>query len=148
MQQGDRARSEALNRPINDWLHRVASGQLRLPSFQRGVAWDKKRVASMLGTIVHDLPLGITLILDVGDQEKFHSRPLETAPDTAAKVTEHLLDGQQRLTASWRALKPQLASDQDGEQTTEYFLHVPALDDDPDNDDSELTIQYLGLLRV
>lgn len=128
----DRARSEALNRPIDDWLHRINGGQLRLPSFQRGVAWDKGRVASMLTTIIHDLPLGITLILDVGDSEKFHSRPLESAPDTKVKVTEHLLDGQQRLTALWRALKG------DGDVT--YFVHVPELDEDPENDDAGRTV--------
>ncbi len=128
----DRTRSEALNRPIDDWLHRINGGQLRLPSFQRGVAWDKGRVASMLTTIIHDLPLGITLILDVGDSEKFHSRPLESAPDTNVKVTEHLLDGQQRLTALWRALK--------GNGDVTYFVHVPELDEDPDNDDVGRTV--------
>ena len=129
----ERNRSEALNRPIDDWLHRITSGQLRLPSFQRGVAWDRGRVASMLTTIIHDLPLGITLILDVGDEERFHSRPLESAPDTNAKVTEHLLDGQQRLTALWRALK-------DNSDVT-YFIHIPELDEDPENDDSDRSVR-------
>jgi uncharacterized protein with ParB-like and HNH nuclease domain len=78
-------RSEARNRTIDDWLHWINSGQLRLPSFQRGEAWDKRRVASMLSTIINDLPLGITLILEVGDTERFHSRPLETAPAPKVK---------------------------------------------------------------
>lgn len=86
----------------------------------------------MLTTIIHDLPLGITLILDVGDIEKFHSRPLESAPDTNAKVTEHLLDGQQRLTALWRALK-------DNSDVT-YFVHLPTLDEDPANDDVSVSV--------
>lgn len=129
----ERNRSEALNRPIDDWLHRINGGQLRLPSFQRGVAWDRGRVASMLTTIINDLPLGITLILDVGDEERFHSRPLESAPETNAKVTEHLLDGQQRLTALWRALK-------DNSDVT-YFIHIPELDEDPDNDDSDRSVR-------
>ncbi len=87
----------------------------------------------MLMTIIHDLPLGITLILDVGDEERFHSRPLESAPDTNVKVTEHLLDGQQRLTALWRALK-------DNSDVT-YFIHIPELDEDPDNDDSDRSVR-------
>lgn len=120
--------SKALDRKVDEWLNNIASGRLRLPSFQRGMAWDRRRVASMLDTILHDLPLGITLVLDVGDEEKFHSRPLETAPDREVKVPEHLLDGQQRLTALWRALK-------DNNLRETYFVHVPELDDDPDNDD-------------
>ncbi|MBX3103797.1 MAG: DUF262 domain-containing protein [Cryobacterium sp.] len=133
----NRARSEALNRTLDDWLNRINSGQLRLPSFQRGRAWDKGRVASMLTTIIHDLPLGITLVLDVGDHEKFHSRPLESAPDTNAKVTEHLLDGQQRLTALWQALK-------DAADMVTYFVHVPELDEDPDNDDIGMSVEAIS----
>jgi hypothetical protein len=129
----ERNYSEALNRPIDDWLHRIRTGQLRLPSFQRGIAWDGNRTASMLNTIVHDLPLGITLILDVGDVEKFHSRPLESAPDTATRPSEHLLDGQQRLTALWRALK-------DNSDIT-YFVRVPELDEDPNNDDEGIAVE-------
>ncbi len=128
----ERTRSEALNRPIDDWLHRINGGQLRLPSFQRGVAWDRSRTASMLTTIIQDLPLGITLVLDVGDEEKFHSRPLESAPDTGVNVTEHLLDGQQRLTALWRALK-------DNSDVT-FFVQAPEIDEDPGNDDESVFV--------
>lgn len=87
----------------------------------------------MLRTIIRDLPLGITLVLDVGEKEQFHSRPLVTAPETPAKVTEHLLDGQQRLTALWRALK-------DNYEDRTFFVHHPLLDDDPQNDDDEVDI--------
>lgn len=126
--------SEALNRTVNDWLGLISSGRLRLPSFQRGTAWDRRRVQSMIETIVRDLPLGITLVLHVGDEEKFHSRPLETAPETVVTVTEHLLDGQQRLTALWRALK-------DNNERESYFVHIPNLDDNPDNDDDRMTVK-------
>ena len=87
----------------------------------------------MLRTIIRDLPLGITLVLSVGDEEQFHSRPLKTAPDTGAKVTEHLLDGQQRLTALWRSLK-------DNYNDRTFFVHHPLLDDDPQNDGDEIDI--------
>lgn len=132
--------SKALDRTVDEWLASIAAGKLRLPSFQRGSAWDRRRIASMLDTILKDLPLGITLILDVGDQEKFHSRPLESAPTTHATVTEHLLDGQQRLTALWRALK-------DNNLKETYFVHVPELDDDPDNDDVHTGVIHVALWR-
>ena len=44
------------------------------------------------------------MILEVGDEEKFKSRTMTDAPETGGKVTEQLLDGQQRLTALWRSL--------------------------------------------
>lgn len=127
------AGSEAQNRMVKDWLARVDSGQLRLPSFQRGVAWDPARVVSLLTTIIHDLPLGVALVLNVGDKEQFLSRPLESAPDTSESVTEHLLDGQQRLTALYRALR-------DNDPKLTYFVHVPSLDGDPGNDDAEVAV--------
>jgi hypothetical protein len=125
--------SKALDRPLHQWLSDIAAGKLRLPSFQRGEAWDRRRTESMLRTIVRDLPLGITLVLEVGDKEQFHSRPLASAPETATKVTEHLLDGQQRLTALWRALKDNYAD-------RTFFVHHPLLDEDPQNDDDQVDI--------
>jgi hypothetical protein len=54
--------------------------------------------------MMRGLPAGATLILVVGDKEKFISRSMVGAPNLPeARVTEHLLDGQQRLTALWRA---------------------------------------------
>lgn len=125
--------SKALDRPVHQWLSDIAAGKLHLPSFQRGEAWDRRRIESMLRTIIRDLPLGITLVLDVGEEEQFHSRPLVTAPQTHAKVTEHLLDGQQRLTALWRSLKGNY-------EDRKFFVHHPLLDEDPQNDDDGVDV--------
>lgn len=134
------AGSEAQNRTLNDWLVSIDMGKLRLPSFQRGVAWEAKRVQSMMNTIIHDLPLGVALVLNVGDKEQFVSRALHSAPDTSEAVTEHLLDGQQRLTALYRALR-------DNDEKITYFLHVPELDDDPRNDDEGESIRAVKRWR-
>ena len=95
---------QASNRILNDWYSNVRLGEIKLPRFQRFEAWDRQRIASLMQTVIHNLPLGITLVLNVGDEEKFISRYLETAPETGGRVHEHLLDGQQRLTAMWRVL--------------------------------------------
>lgn len=129
------AGSEAQNRTLNDWMVSIDMGKLRLPSFQRGVAWEPKRVQSMLNTIIHDLPLGVALVLNVGDQEQFVSRPLFSAPETTEAVTEHLLDGQQRLTALYRALR-------DNDENIRYYVHFPELDDDPRNDDEDPSVRF------
>ncbi|PVH24438.1 DUF262 domain-containing protein [Sphingobacterium corticibacter] len=97
--------SRANNRTLKEWFDKINSGEIRLPRFQRPEAWDKTRIRSLVNTVIHNLPLGITLILEVNrDNEPFVSRVLKTAPDIGNRVTEHLLDGQQRLTAFWRAL--------------------------------------------
>jgi hypothetical protein len=97
---------EARNRQLAEWFQKIGSGELRLPRFQRfGDAWDYGRVAGLLETVLDKLPAGAALTLEVdGDNEPFVSRPIEGAPQPTQKAHEHLLDGQQRLTALWRSL--------------------------------------------
>ena len=94
----------AHDRILPDWFTKIRTRQTVLPRFQRHEAWDHKRVTSMLNTILDGLPVGATLVLSVGDEEPFFSRPIATAPVDGERVTEHLLDGQQRITGLWRAL--------------------------------------------
>ncbi len=95
--------SSAQDRQVSVWFQKIENGDIKLPRFQRPQSWDKNRICSLLDTVTQNLPLGVTLLLDV-DKEQFVSRYLATAPETNVRVTEHLLDGQQRLTALWRTL--------------------------------------------
>jgi hypothetical protein len=94
----------AHDRFLPEWFNRIRSGQITLPRFQRFVAWGHGEVSDLLTTVLRGLPSGATLILEVGDEEKFKSRTMVDAPESDEKVTEQLLDGQQRLTALWRSL--------------------------------------------
>jgi hypothetical protein len=126
---------EARNRKIDDWYGKIDRGEIKLPRFQRHEAWDKKRISSLFNTVIKDLPLGITLILEVGEKEQFISRFLFTAPDTGSKVLEHLLDGQQRLTALWRVLH-------NNYEDESYFVYVPEFDDQGEKESDEQFIYY------
>ena len=95
---------QAHNRQLTEWFNRIRAGQVLLPRFQRHEAWSHNEVAGLIETVLRGLPAGALLILEVGDQEQFHSRKMVGAPDPIERVSEHLLDGQQRLTALWRAL--------------------------------------------
>jgi len=95
---------EARNRAIPDWFTRIRTRQTVLPRFQRFEAWGHANVIQLFNTILQDLPVGAVLVLEVGDEEPFVSRPIKGAPTAGERVTEHLLDGQQRLTALWRGL--------------------------------------------
>ena len=94
----------AHDRFLPDWFNRIRSRQITLPRFQRFEAWGHSEVSSLLTTVLRGLPSGATLILLVGDEEKFSSRTMVDAPESGEKVNEQLLDGQQRLTALWRSL--------------------------------------------
>jgi hypothetical protein len=94
---------EARNRQLPEWFNRIGSGQIRLPRFQRFQAWGHGEVGDLLEAVLRGLPAGATLVLEVGDRELFVSRPMPGAPAPSERVTEQLLDGQQRLTALWRS---------------------------------------------
>lgn len=127
--------SKAQDRSLGDWYVQITAGSIKLPRFQRFEAWDRSRVAGFLNTVIQNLPVGVTLLLQVGDAEKFISRYIATAPETGQRVTEHLLDGQQRLTAFWRAMQ----NNYEGET---YYVYLPEFDrkDDDGVDYEDTTV--------
>lgn len=118
--------SKAQDRALGDWYVQIGAGSIKLPRFQRFEAWDRWRVAGFLNTVIQNLPVGVTLLLQVGDAEKFVSRYIATAPTSGARVTEHLLDGQQRLTAFWRSMH----NNYEGET---YYVYLPDFDQHQDD---------------
>ena len=118
---------EARNRTLTDWFTRIRTGQVLLPRFQRYEAWGHREITSLLESVLRRLPTGAALTLEIGDDEPFIARPLVGAPDPSERVTEHLLDSQQRLTALWHALHDDYddriylvgaETDEDGNSTT------------------------------
>lgn len=127
---------EARNRKLEDWYGKIKRGEIKLPRFQRFEAWDRHRICSLLETIIHNLPLGITLVLEVGEEEKFISRFLETAPNKRGRTFEHLLDGQQRLTALWRTLH-------NNYEWETYFIYIKEYDNyDHDEDREDMSVFF------
>lgn len=92
------------SRTIEDWLNDVRRGVVRLPRFQRGEVWTYDLVEKFLWAILKARPLGVFLVLEVdSNNQPFETRPLEGGPANGDKCRQHLLDGQQRLTALWRS---------------------------------------------
>ena len=91
---------------IETWFAEIERGLLVLPRFQRHPAWRDDQVASLFENVLRkpSLPIGVLLILSVGDDQPFQYRPIDGAPDASPNPRMHLLDGQQRMTAIWKAL--------------------------------------------
>lgn len=114
--------SKAQDRTLGVWFQAIQQGQVKLPRFQRYEAWDRGRITSFLNTIINNLPVGVTLALDVAGDEKFISRYIVSAdPAVPGTVMQHLLDGQQRLTAFWRAMH-------NNYEYEDYFIYLPQFD--------------------
>ena len=108
---------QAHDRSLPDWFTRIRTRQIVLPRFQRFEAWTHAQNTQLFNTILQDLPIGAVLVLEIGNEEPFISRTLVGAPETGERITENLLDGQQRLTALWRGLN-------NNYDDRTYFLHL------------------------
>lgn len=97
---------EARSKTIEAWFSLIEQGQVKLPRFQRHEAWRSHQIAGLFENILRSpsLPVGVLLVLEVGDKELFHSRPIVGAPKSDARPSMHILDGQQRMTALYRSL--------------------------------------------
>ena len=107
----------ASNRPLPDWFHRIRTGQVALPRFQRFESWSHAEISTLLDSVLRGRPVGAALVLEIGDSEPFVSRRISGLPPATERVTEHLLDGQQRLTALWKAFS-------DGYPNRKYFASI------------------------
>jgi hypothetical protein len=112
--------SKAQDRTLGAWFQQIEQGAVKLPRFQRFEAWDRGRITSFLNTVINNLPVGVALVLEVAGEEKFVSRYISTA-DRRGTVTQNLLDGQQRLTAFWRAMH-------DNYEKETFFVYLPQQD--------------------
>jgi hypothetical protein len=130
---------EARNRNLKDWYGKIQRGEIKLPRFQRYEAWDRQRISSLIEMVIHNLPIGITLVLEVGEEEKFISRFLETTvPQDKQRVLEQLLDGQQRLTALWRVFH-------NNYEWETYFIYIKDFDSyEDDQDQEDMSVFYRG----
>ena len=126
-------RYESNPRPLSDWLTEVWQRRLVLPRFQRMEAWGPSQVKELLQSVVDGLPVGAFLLLEVSGKPEFACRTLKgPLPGSEGPIQEMLLDGQQRLTALWRALHDDYLKDDYAKD--QFFLRVEA-DDSTDPED-------------
>jgi hypothetical protein len=91
---------------LKDLLREVEDGNAQLPEFQRGWAWPDRNITSLLASISLGYPVGTIMMLRTGDHARFKERPVKGAtPSLGARPDRLILDGQQRLTSLFQALK-------------------------------------------
>lgn len=90
---------------LAELLENIDKGKIQLPDFQRGWVWDDYRIRSLLASISRGFPAGAVLTLAAQGNIGFKSRLIEGVPDQGAEPTEFLLDGQQRLTSLYQAMR-------------------------------------------
>jgi len=98
------ARPEARTMSVEDLVATVLAGTMRIPVFQRGIAWESKDVLALFDSIYRGFPIG-SLLLREGSAEAAEVTvgPLKLIGAERADAW-WVVDGQQRLTALAAAL--------------------------------------------
>ena len=90
---------------LKDVLDGIAAGQIQLPDFQRGWVWDDNHIRSLIASLSLSYPIGAVMFLEAGGvpfkPRLFAGVNLQPAPNPKILV----LDGQQRLTSMYLALR-------------------------------------------
>lgn len=82
----------------------VSTGLLALPDFQRDFVWDPPKVVDLLQSVAKEWPIGSLLILEGPVQ--FAAKSIDCGPPVvSSEIRYFLLDGQQRVTSLFHAVK-------------------------------------------
>ena len=110
----------------------IDEGRIALPEFQRDFDWDQKRIVSLLTSVARRWPIG-TLLVVQGEHLVnlgWGRRALEGAPNLNSP-NMLVLDGQQRLTALYHAIKDDVSEDV-------YYCHIARVLERGELDDDDI----------
>lgn len=103
-----------------DLIDEVDNGLIKVPAFQRDFVWQLKDVVSLLDSIYHGYPIGSFLFWETNDY--LHSLRnignLELPQVPEGRFVKYVLDGQQRITSLYAAVKEATV---DGKKYVVYF---------------------------
>jgi len=135
-------------------LGQIHAGDLQLPDFQRGWVWDDNHIKSLIASISKSYPIGSVMLLETGgDGIRFKPRPVQGAPNNGVQPAYLILDGQQRMTSLYLALrsgKPVPTRTEKGKDIARvYYIDIAAaLDPDRDREDAVLSLPPDRVVRT
>lgn len=136
---------------LKDVLDGIAVGQIQLPDFQRGWVWDDNHIRSLIASLSLSYPIGAVMFLEAGGvpfkPRLFAGVNLQPAPSPKTLV----LDGQQRLTSMYLALRsgqPVPTRTEKGADIRRYYFLDMATCLDPEADREDAVISVPETLKV
>lgn len=136
---------------LKDVLDSIAKGDTQLPDFQRGWVWDDFHIRSLIASISLSYPIGAVMFLEAGGvpfkPRLFEGMSIHPAPPPKTLV----LDGQQRLTSMYLALrsgKPVKTRTEKGADILRVYFLDMAKCLDPAEDREEAVISVPDTLKI
>ena len=98
---------------INNWnlqkvFNQLENGNMKIPRFQRGYVWERSKIVKLLNSIQSQYPIGSFFIWEAGKEYKNFCREIKdlNLPEKPeSNYYSFILDGQQRITSLYVALK-------------------------------------------
>lgn len=109
---------------IRKIIDKVSSGEIRIPSFQRGFVWEPDAIAFFMDSLYKGYPIGSVLLWRTREKlvnERNLGRFVLPEP-TKDYPVDYVLDGQQRLTSIFSVFQTDLVPEEDANWKNIYYL--------------------------
>jgi hypothetical protein len=107
----------------------------QIPNFQRYFDWNKEYIRSFLESVFNDYYVGSFLMWEASDHSNLVVEPIKGV-QTTHKADQIILDGQQRMTALYYAIKtPDFSLKGSGKKKCYYYLDLRAFLEDGSSED-------------
>ena len=110
----------------------IEKGLIKIPQFQREFVWTKEKSAKLLDSIVKGYPIGTFILWKTKESLRVvRNLGKTTLPDTPpGDFVNHVLDGQQRLTSLFAAVRGlTIERDDRSDDFSEIYVDLLAADD-------------------
>jgi len=118
----------------SDLLSEIETGQVKIPQFQRKFVWSIKDSAKLLDSIIKGYPIGTFIYWRTNERLRSvrNLGNISLPEPKSGEFVNYVLDGQQRLTSLYSALKGVKIGEEDGKTTdySEIYIDLLASDDD------------------
>lgn len=136
---------------LSEVLDAVSKGEMQLPDFQRGWVWDDLHIRSLIASLSLSYPIGAVMFLEAGGVP-FKPRLFEgVSIQPPPKPKTFVLDGQQRLTSMYLALRsglPVPTKTEKGEEIKRFYFVDMRKCLDPAEDREEAVVSVPESLKV
>lgn len=118
----------------SDLLSEIETGQVKIPQFQRKFVWSIKESAKLLDSIIKGYPIGTFIYWRTSERLRSvrNLGNIALPEPKNGEFVNYVLDGQQRLTSLYAALKGVKIGEEDGRISdySEIYIDLLAKDDE------------------
>lgn len=140
------------NEKLSFLLNQVENHEIQLPDFQRGWVWEDTRIRALLASLTKGFPIGAIMLLESGGDFNFKCKNIEGSGDEKKEPQLMILDGQQRMTSTFLAMRSKnpvnTMTDQNKPIKRYYYLNMnTVLDSEVDRYDSIIAVDENKQIR-